>query len=95
MGTLFRFCSVKAETSGSGLPDLEHPGAADGARALGCRLTVLHRDGLRVFHIPFNPALEAVGFQLVLLLSRPRVGGSRQIDRVSTQMRRFAGFQQA
>lgn len=58
----------------SGFPNLEHLRAACRADALSRWLTVFHRDGLRVFHLPFDPALEAVGFQQVLLLSAPAGG---------------------
>src|SRR5690349_19974380 len=91
--SIARFSARTAFERCSGLPDLEHPGAADRAASLGCRHAVLHGDGFRVFDFPFHPALEAVGFQLVLLLVATREMGSyRRIVRVSTQMHSFAEY---
>jgi hypothetical protein len=47
---------------GLGLANLEHLGAAGRADALSCRLTILHCDGLGVFHFSLSLALYAVGF---------------------------------
>lgn len=41
---------------------LEHLGATGLAHTLVCRLAVLHRDGLGVFHYFFSLALHTVAF---------------------------------
>src|SRR6202011_2468092 len=51
-----------------GLPDLVDLGPADGAGPGGGGLTVLHRDRLRVLHLPLGLALEAVAFSHFLCL---------------------------
>lgn len=43
------------------LADLEHLGPTDRAGSLGRRLSVLHRDFLRVLHLPLSLAFYAIG----------------------------------
>ena len=94
MEASFGFCSVEAVQRGRlSLPDLKHPRAAFRAGALGSGLAVLHGDGLRVFHFPLDPALEAVGFQPGPPSCAARGWGRlRRNVRVSTRLRRFRRF---
>jgi len=46
------------------LADSEHLGPACGACPLGCRLTIFHCYGLRIFHLLFGTALHAISLHL-------------------------------